>query len=61
MTKVSVKNGNLDGAWKRFKVQVERSGVPSELKKKKYYEKPGVKRKNKEKEMQKNARRRNRD
>ena len=33
MTKVSVKDGNLEGALKKFKVQVARSGVPSEIKK----------------------------
>ena len=37
MTKVVVQNGNIDGALKKFKVKVARSGVPSELKKKKFY------------------------
>ena len=28
MTRVEVRNGNLDGAYKRFKSQVARSGTP---------------------------------
>ena len=39
MTKVVVSNGNIDGALKKFKVKVSRSVVPSELKKRKHYEK----------------------
>lgn len=61
MTRVDVKNGNIDGALKRFKVKVARSGVPSELKKKKFYEKPGVRLRNEQKEMIKNARRHRHD
>ncbi len=61
MTKVVVTNNNVDGALKKFKVQVARSGVPSELKKRKHYEKPGVvKRKEMEKRI-KNARKNRRD
>ena len=37
MTKVEVRNGNVDGALKRFKIKVAKSGVPSELKKHKEY------------------------
>lgn len=55
MTKVEV-NGNLEKAMKTWKVKVARSGVPSELKKKKHYEKPGVKRREAKKEMIRNAR-----
>ncbi len=55
MTKVDVKNGNVDGAIKRFKMKVARSGVPSELKKRRHYEKPGVVERNKQKEQMKNA------
>ena len=61
MTRVDVKNGNVDGALKKFKVKVARSGVPSEIKKRKHYEKPGVKRRNEKKEQIKNARKKNRD
>jgi len=56
MTKVEVQDGNVDNALRKFKVKVARSGVPSELKKKKYHEKPGVKRRNAKKEMIKNSR-----
>lgn len=61
MTKVVVTNGNIDGALRKFKVKVARSGVPSELKKRKHYEKPGVKKRNEKKEQIKNARRHRRD
>ena len=49
MTRVEVRNGNLDGAYKRFKSQVARSGTPSEVKKHRHYDKPGVKRRNEKK------------
>ena len=58
MTKVVVKDGNVDGALKKWKVKVAKSGVPSELKKRKHYEKPGVKRREAKKEMIRNARKR---
>ena len=63
MTKVEVRDGDVDKALKRFKVKVARSGVPSELKKHKFAEKPGVCRRNELKEMIKNSRKkkRNRD
>lgn len=59
MTKVEVKNGDINGALKRFKMKVAKSGVPSELKKHKEYKKPGVKRREAKKEMIKNSRKRN--
>ena len=55
MTKVVVQNGNVDGAIKKFKTKFARSGVPSELKKKKHSEKPGVRRRNEKKEQMRNA------
>ena len=61
MTKVVVKDGNVDGALKKWKVKVAKSGVPSELKKRKHYEKPGVKRREDKKEMIRNARKHHRD
>lgn len=61
MTKVEVKNGNIDGALKKFKVKVARSGIPSEVKKRKHYEKPGVKRRNEKKEQIRNSRKKSRD
>ena len=59
MTKVVVQNGNIDGALKKFKAKVARSGVPSELKKKKFYSKPGVERRIKKEEGRKNSRKKN--
>lgn len=59
MTKVVVQNGNIDGALKKFKAKVAKSGVPSELKKRKHYEKPGVKRREAKKEMIRNSRKAN--
>ena len=35
MTRVEVKDGNVEGALKRFKIKVQRSGIPSEMKKRK--------------------------
>ena len=61
MTKVVVKDGNVDGALKKWNVKVAKSGVPSELKKRKHYEKPGVKRREAKKEMIRNARKHHRD
>ena len=51
MTKVVVQNGNVDAALKKFKIKVAKSGVPSKLKEKKCYDKPGVKRRKSKEEM----------
>lgn len=59
MTQVAVKNGNLEFALKKFKQKVARDGVPSEVKKREGYDKPGVKRRNAKKEGIKNTRKRN--
>lgn len=59
MTTVEVKNGDVNSALKRLKVKVANSGVPSELKKHKHYDKPGVRRREEKKEMIKNSHRRN--
>ena len=56
MTKIPVKDGNIDGALRRLKVSVAKSGVPSKLKEKKFAEKPGVKNRRKKEEMTRNAR-----
>ncbi len=40
-------NDNFDIAMRRFKKQVEKSGILSELKKRQHYEKPSVQRKKK--------------
>jgi len=60
MTRVEVKNGNIENALKRFKIKVQRSGTLSEMKKRKEYSKPGVVRREAKKEAIKNARRNNR-
>ncbi len=61
MTKVVVQDGNVDLAIKKFKTKFARSGVPSEIKKRKNYLKPSVVRRNKKEEGIKNSRKRNRD
>ena len=48
MTEVAVK-GNLDGALKRFKQKCSRDGIPSEVKKRKFYDKPGKRRREEKK------------
>ena len=59
-TQVTVKNGNLDLALRKFKQKVARDGVPSECKKRESYIKPGVARRAAKKEGIKNSKRRNR-
>ena len=59
MTEVQVK-GNLDKALKNFKTKCARDGVLSEAKKRKFYDKPGVKRRAAKKEGIKNSRKRDR-
>lgn len=54
MTRVLV-NGNMDGALRKFKQKVARSGVPSEFKKREHFQKPGVERRAAIKEAIKNA------
>jgi len=56
MTHVDVKDGNIENALKRFKMKVQRNGIPSECKKRKEYSKPGVVRREAIKEGIKNAR-----
>ena len=51
MSKVIVKDGeSIEDVLKRFKRQVNRDGQLQECKKRNYYEKPGVRRRNKQKE-----------
>ena len=59
MTRVEVKDGNVEGALKRFKIKVQRSGIPSEMKKRKEYAKLGVRRREAKKEAIRNARKHN--
>ena len=56
MTKVVVQNGNVDAALKKFKQRVAKSGLPSEVRKKQAFDKPGVERRNAKKEAIKNSR-----
>ena len=56
MTKVVVRNGNIDGALKKFKQKVAKSGLPSEMKKREAYSKPGIQRREAKKAGIKNAR-----
>lgn len=58
MTEVTVK-GNLDGALKKFKQKCARDGVLSEAKKRKFYDKPGVKRREEKKQNIINSKKRN--
>ena len=60
MTKVVVKNGDVEYALKKFKAKFAKSGVPSEVKKRKHYKKPGVRRRNEIKEGIKNSHKKNR-
>ena len=59
MNTVTVKNGNLDMALRKFKQKQARDGVPSECKKREAYDKPGVRRRLAKKEGIKNTRKRN--
>ena len=58
MTHVTVKNGNLDGALRKFKQKVARDGIPSEVKKREAYDKPGIRRREAKKAGIKNTRKR---
>ena len=59
-TQVTVKNGNLDLALRKFKQKVARDGVPKKKKKRESYIKPGVARRAAKKEGIKNSKKRNR-
>ncbi len=56
MTSVPVRNGNVDMALKKFKQRVAKSGLPSEMKKRVAFTKPGERRRNAKKEGIKNSR-----
>lgn len=61
MTHVDVRDGNVEGALKKFKIKVQRSGIPSEMKKRKEYSKPGIIRREAKKTAIKNARKHNKN
>ncbi len=56
MIRVDVKDGNVEMALKKIKIKTQRSGIPSEIKKRKEYSKPGVVRREAKKAAIKNAR-----
>lgn len=58
MSKVVVRNGNVEGALKTFKQKNVKDGLLKEVKKREHYSKPGEKRRNAKKEAIKNSRRR---
>lgn len=58
MTEVKVK-GNLEGALKNFKQKCARDGILSETKKRKFYSKPGVVKREEKKKNTINSRKRN--
>lgn len=51
-------NEAIDGALKRFKKECQKAGVPAEVRRRKFYEKPSVKRKRKEEASLRKLRRR---
>ncbi len=56
MTMIRIRdNESFEGALKRFKKMVEKSGVLTELRKREFYEKPSVKRKRKQVAAQKRS------
>ncbi len=60
MTKVIVRNGNVDGALRTFKQKNVKDGLLKEVRKRESYIKPGEKRRNAKKEAIKNSRRKDR-
>jgi small subunit ribosomal protein S21 len=60
MTKVIVRNGNVDSALRTFKQKTVKEGLLKEVRKKESYMKPGEKRREAKKEAIKNSRRRER-
>jgi ribosomal protein S21 len=62
VTHVDVRNGNVDGAIKRFRMKVQRDGdLPKAKKLREGYDKPGVVRRKAKQEAIKNARKRNKN
>lgn len=60
MTKVVVRNGNVESALRTFKQKNIKDGLLKEVKKRESYMKPGEKRRNAKKEAIKNSRRKER-
>ncbi len=58
MSEVKIKdNESIDHALRRFKKECSKSGVLSEVKKRRHYEKPSIKRKKKSEAARKNKKR----
>jgi len=58
MPKVSVRdNESLERALRRFKKKIEREGIIKQVKARKHYEKPSVKKRRKQREARKKKRR----
>ena len=57
--RVEVKNEDISSALRRFKTKVAKSGIPADLKKHREYTKPGVRRREEEKENKRNFHKRN--
>ena len=53
MSEIKVNNGNIEDALKRFKRQCARNGVLQEVRKREHYEKPSVRRKKNQKQLEK--------
>lgn len=51
-------NEAIDGALKRFKKECQKAGIPGEVRRRKFYEKPSVRRKRKEEASLRKLRRR---
>ena len=59
MATVIIEEGeSIDRALKRFKKELQRAGIPQELKRREYYEKPSERRKRKLEAARRKARRR---
>lgn len=61
MTRIVVRNGNVEMALKKFKQKVSKDGTLQEVRKRDFYEKPGIKKRNAKKEAIKNSHKKSRD
>ncbi len=59
MPMIHIEEGEpIDRALKRFKKECQKSGIPAEVRRREYYEKPSVRRKKKEEAARRKLRRR---
>lgn len=59
MSTVIIEEGEpIDRALKRFKKECQKAGIPAEVRRREYYEKPSVKRKRKQEAARRKMRRR---